>query len=167
MSFAFPTAEALGLRFRPALDEDLRFLAHLYASTRWEEVAQTGWPAEAQARFLANQFDLQLSHYRKFYPDAEQLVVERDGAPIGRVYLSETDSTVNLMDIAFLPESRRGGLGTAILSDLIRLGRESGRKVVLYVEKNNPARGLYDRLGFAALRDEGVYDYMEWVPGPS
>ena len=163
MSFAFPSAEAIGIRFRPAEDTDLPFLAHLYASTRWEEVAQTGWPAEAQAAFLAQQFDLQHRHYLQYYPDTERLVLERDGVPIGRVYVEETPGMLHLIDIALLPESRGAGIGTAIIGDLLRQAEERGCRIVLYVEKNNPVRSLYGRLGFETVEDEGVYDRMEWA----
>ena len=161
MSFEFPSAVALGIAFRPCRDEDAPFLAHLYAATRREEVAQTGWPAEMQARFLAQQFDLQCRHYSDYYPDTERLLLERDGAPIGRVYIDETAAAVNLVDIALLPESRRRGIGRAVLADLLHQAAERGKPVILYVEKHNPARSLYDALGFAIVRDEGVYDLME------
>lgn len=163
MSVAFPSAEALGIRFRPAREEDLPFLAHLYASTRWEEVAQTGWPVEVQARFLASQFDLQHRHYTRYYPETERLVIERDGEPIGRVYVEETPDMLHLIDIALLPESRGGGIGTAIIGDLLRQAEGRGRKIVLYVERSNPVRSLYRRLGFEMVKDEGVYDRMEWM----
>jgi ribosomal protein S18 acetylase RimI-like enzyme len=164
MSFAFPAAEALGIRFRPARDEDLPFLAHLYASTRWEEVAATGWPPDAQAGFLAQQFDLQHRHYLQHYPETERLVLERDGVPVGRVYVEDAPDMVHLIDIALLPDSRGGGIGTAIMGDLVRQATERARKIVLYVEKTNPVRSLYGRIGFATAKDEGVYDMMEWIP---
>ncbi|HEY1604439.1 MAG TPA: GNAT family N-acetyltransferase [Allosphingosinicella sp.] len=164
MSVEFPSAVALGVGFRPAGEADLLFLAFLYASTRWEELAPTGWPIEAQKRFLVEQFSLQHSHYNKYHPDAARLVVERDGAPIGRVYLDETERRFNLIDIALLPEHRGGGIGGAILGDLVRRARETGRAIDLFVEKNNPVRRLYDRLGFVTVEDAGVYDRMEWLP---
>jgi ribosomal protein S18 acetylase RimI-like enzyme len=167
MSFAFPSAEALGVGFRPATDEDLPFLACLYASTRWEEVAQAGWPAEAQARFLVEQFELQRVHYARFRPNAERMVIEREGAPLGRLEIDATGDRLHIVDISLLPDGRGGGIGTAILTDLLRLGEGSGRVVSIFVEKYNPALRLYRRLGFAPLREEGVYDFMEWRPQAS
>ena len=77
MSFDFASAEALGIGLRPVRDEeDTPFLAFLYASTRLEEVAQTGWPAEAQVQFLLSQFELQSQHYAKFRPNAERMVID-------------------------------------------------------------------------------------------
>ena len=85
----FPRAEALGLSLRPMTDEDLPFVAALFASTRAEEVAQTGWPAEQQQAFLAQQHEAQHRHYRTHYPEADWLIVELGGEAIGRLYLVE------------------------------------------------------------------------------
>ena len=55
-------AAEFGLSYRPMDDGDLPFVAELYASTRREEVAQTGWPAEMQEAFLRQQHEAQHSH---------------------------------------------------------------------------------------------------------
>jgi GNAT superfamily N-acetyltransferase len=162
--FSFPAAEALGIAFRPCREEDLPFLSDLYASTRAEEVAQTGWPAAAQRAFLAQQFAAQHHHYQLHYPDAERLLIEQGGAPAGRIYLAERDGMLRLIDVALLPASRGSGVGTAIMTDLLRQAEALGLGIVIHVERYNPARRLYDRLGFAFVEDTGVYDRMEWRP---
>lgn len=164
MSADLPSAEALGLNVRAAVDGDLPFFNLLYASTRQEEIAQTGWPAEMQARFLAEQFELQLVHYARFRPNAQRMVIERDGVPVGRLEIDSTADRLHIVDISLTPQSRGGGIGTAILTDLQRLAEEGGRKVSIFVEKFNPAMNLYRRLGFVPVREEGAYDFMEWTP---
>ena len=37
------------------------------------------------ARLLDHQFALQDEHYRRHYPNAERLVIERQGTPVGRI----------------------------------------------------------------------------------
>ena len=69
-------------------DEDLPFVEALYASTRAAEMALTGWPPEQQRAFLAQQHRAQHHHYRAYHAGAEWLIIERDGAPIGRLYLA-------------------------------------------------------------------------------
>jgi GNAT superfamily N-acetyltransferase len=157
-------AARLGIAYRPAVDEDLGFLALVYASTRLEEVARTGWPPEAQRQFLAHQFDAQHRHYRQHYPAAEWLVIEREGVPIGRLYIEEWSDQIRLIDIALLPDHRGGGSGSAILSDLMDLAGAARKPLTIHVEKNNPAMRLYRRLGFARIDEHGVYDLMEWRP---
>jgi ribosomal protein S18 acetylase RimI-like enzyme len=157
-------AAGLGVSYRPMTDDDLPFLAEVYASTRTEEVAAAGWPVEMQVQFLNHQFDAQHRHYQRHYPDAEWLVIERGGERIGRLYIEEWPSQFRLIDIALLPKGRGGGVGTAILTDIRDMAAAAGKALSIHVERNNPAMSLYHRLGFAKVDEHGVYDLMEWRP---
>jgi GNAT superfamily N-acetyltransferase len=157
-------AARLGITYRPITDEDMPFLAALYYSTRAEEVAQSGWPDEMQKQFLAQQFDAQHRHYQRHYADAEWLIIERDGEAVGRLYFEDWQSQIRIIDIALIPAARGHGIGAAIFEDTFEVAQATGKKVSIYVEKNNPARSLYLRLGFEMVADEGVYDLMEWRP---
>ena len=136
-------------------DEDLPFVAALYASTRAEEVAQTGWPAAQQQAFLAQQHRAQHLHYRNVFPDAEWLIVERGGESIGRLYLAGIRDKVMLIDISLVPAARGAGLGGAILADLMHAAGAAGERVSLHVERLNPARRLYVRHGFTLVERHG------------
>lgn len=155
-------AGALGISYRPIAEADLPFLAAVYGSTRTEELEPTGWSEEMKNDFLAHQFNAQHAHYQRHYPDAEWLVIERGGESAGRLYLEEWPSQIRLIDIALLPGFRGSGTGSAILSDLLLWAKEKGKPVTIHVEKNNPARSLYDRLGFRFRDEAGVYDLLEW-----
>jgi len=157
-------ADALGISCRAATDADLPILAETYASTRREEVAQTGWPAEVQEQFLRQQFDAQHSFYREQYPAAEWLVIERAGAPLGRLYLDEWEGELRLIDIALLADARGGGVGTALLEDLLEAAAAKGKRLTIHVEQQNPAMRLYRRLGFEKVAEHGIYHRMEWTP---
>lgn len=151
-----------GIGYRPIDEADLPFLAALYASTRAEEVAATGWPAEIQRQFLAHQFEAQHRHYMAHYPGAEWLVIEQAGEAIGRLYFEEWPSQIRIIDIALTPARRSGGIGGAILRDVLEQARGIAKAVSIHVEKTNPAMRLYRRLGFATVEDKGVYDLLEW-----
>ena len=155
---------AHGVGYRAMGDADLAFVAALYASTRREEVAATGWPAAVQDAFLAQQHEAQHRHYMLNFPEAERLIVEREGEAIGRLYLRDEPGALHILDIALLPHARGTGIGGAILRDILDLARTQGRAVTIYVEKTNRARHLYDRLGFVAVEDAGVYDRMRAEP---
>lgn len=157
-------AAALGIGYRPATDDDLPFLRFVYASTRAEEIAATGWPAEMQLQFLTQQADAQHHHYRTHYAGAEWLVIERSGTPIGRLYLHPRERDIRVVDIALVPEARGQGVATAIFEDFFCEAADAGKSVSIHVEKNNPAKRLYRRLGFVESGDQGVYDLMEWRP---
>jgi GNAT superfamily N-acetyltransferase len=145
-------------------DDDLPFVETLYASTRTEELAQAGWPTTLREHFLKQQNDAQHRHYRATYTGADWLIVERAGAPIGRLYLLESEQEYRIVDISLLPELRGEGLGKALISDVVAGARIAGKNITLHVERTNPARRLYARLGFAEVEDKGVYLRMEWKP---
>ena len=147
-------AAAFGISYRPITDDDLPFVAALYASTRAAEVASTGWPPEMQAAFLDQQHRAQNGYYRTAYPEGEWLLIERGGAPIGRLYLAQQDGMLLLVDISLMPAERGSGLGTAILNDLLE---GETRPVELHVERFNPALRLYQRLGFEEVEDQAIY----------
>lgn len=159
-------AAALGIGYRAATDDDRPFLAAVYAATRTEELAVTGWPDELKAKFLAQQFDAQHRHYRAHYPDAEWLVIERGGEAIGRLYVEEWSDQVRIIDIALLPTHRGRGIGGAILDDVIEQADRAGKAVSIHVERSNPAMRLYLRLGFVKTGESGVYDLMGRPPSP-
>jgi ribosomal protein S18 acetylase RimI-like enzyme len=147
-------AAAFGISYRAETDDDLPFVAALYATTRAEEVAATGWPPAMQAAFLEQQHRAQRRHYRATHPQGEWLLIERAGEPIGRLYLAEEMGQLLVVDISLLPAARGSGLGTAILKDV--LAGET-RPVALHVQRTNKARRLYERLGFELVEEQAIY----------
>ena len=158
-------AAAAGLTFRAATDADLPFLAQVYASTRTEELALVPWSDAQKAAFLDMQFRAQHVDYRKNSANAEWLVILRGGEAIGRIYLERGERQHGIIDITFLPGHRGRGYGTALLQDLIDEAAAARRAVSIYVEKHNPARRLYARLGFRQIDGHGLYDRFEVGPG--
>ena len=151
---------------RPVTAEDEGFLYSVYASTREAELAGVDWTEEDKAAFLWQQFEAQDRHYREQYDGASYDVVEVDSRPAGRLYVARWDDEIRIMDIALLPENCRRGIGTGLLRELLDEGARTGKRVTVHVEQFNPARRLYERLGFRWLRDAGVYVLMRWSPNP-
>jgi ribosomal protein S18 acetylase RimI-like enzyme len=142
----------------------MEFLYELYASTRAEEMELTGWSAEQREAFLRMQFQAQHTHYQKFYAEAAFDVIERDGEPIGRFYVYRGAREIRLMEITLRPDCRGQGIGGTLTRELLEEAAREGKYVVLHVEPDNPAKRLYERLGFVDVRQEGVYLRMHWLP---
>ena len=152
------------MRLRPVADADRAFLVELYGSTREEELAQVEWDDAVKRAFVEQQFTAQDAHYRANYPGATLDVIEVDGSPAGRLYVHRGPSDIRIMDIALAPAFRGRGIGTSLLRSLMDEADASGRKLSIHVEMNNPARSLYDRLGFKPAGEHGVYVLMERPP---
>ncbi|WP_020680923.1 GNAT family N-acetyltransferase [Marinobacterium rhizophilum] len=149
-----PTSDC---RLRPQEPSDQFFLQYLYASTRAAEMSASGWDVKTINAFVQQQFELQSHHYQQHFPDAELWLIERDGHPIGRLYLYWGETSVQLIDISLLPEVRGTGLGSALLAEVIARAGARGCAVELHVESHNPALRLYQRLGFDIVEDKGIY----------
>ncbi|HKP03562.1 MAG TPA: GNAT family N-acetyltransferase [Chthoniobacterales bacterium] len=147
---------------RPITPGDDSFLARLYASTRAEELAVTGWSEEQKAMFCRMQFNAQTADYQRNYPDASFQIIERGGVAAGRLLVRRSDEAVHVIDIALLPEHRGAGIGTKLLKELQEEATAAGKPLTIHVERFNPAMRLYQRLGFRQIEDKGVYLLMSW-----
>ena len=147
---------------RPITAEDDPFLRRLFASTRADELAITGWSDEQKAAFCRMQFDAQSAHYRKHYADASFDVIERDSVAAGRLLVWRSGKEILIVDIALLPEQRGAGIGTKFLRELQDEAKAVGKPLTIHVERYNPARRLYERLGFKVVEEQEVYLLMEW-----
>jgi ribosomal protein S18 acetylase RimI-like enzyme len=142
----------------------MEFLFGVYAGTREEELAVLDWDDQRKEDFLRFQFNAQHKYYQENYPGALFQVILKDGAPVGRLYLHRRADEIRIMDIAVLREHRRLGIGTHLLGEVLAEGRQTGKRVSIHVERNNPALELYNRLGFKMSADRGVYWFLEWKP---
>ncbi len=147
---------------RPITPEDEEFLARVYASSRADELAVTGWSDELKADFCRRQFDAQSAYYGENYPGAAFQVIERDGWPVGRLYVDRWEKEIRIVDITLLPEARGTGIGTKLLRELQEEARAAGKSLTIHVERFNRALQLYQRLGFQEIEDKGVYLLMKW-----
>jgi len=150
------------ISYRPIREDDREFLYRLYASTRAEEMKLVPWTDGEKEQFVRMQFHAQTMHYADQYDTSEFFIIEQNGSPIGRLYFDQRPDEVSIVDITLLPETRGAGLGTMLLQEILDEAGRIGKAVVIYVEHFNPARRLYERLGFRHVDTNGVYHLMRW-----
>ena len=154
-----------GIALREVTPADRAFLEDVYASAREAELAPVPWSPGEKRTFLDSQFALQDEAYRRRFPPEAFLVIEEQGAPIGRVVLAELDAgELRIADIALLPAHRGRGIGSSLIRDVIAEGEHRGVPVSLHVERWNPAWRLYERLGFVEVSEAGAYVLLRRLP---
>jgi ribosomal protein S18 acetylase RimI-like enzyme len=146
---------------RPVRDDDRRFLRDLYAASRAAELALVAWDEGAKAAFVEQQFSAQDAHYRTHYGGASFDVVEVGGRAAGRLYVHRGERDIRVIDILLAPAFRGRGIGGRLLGELVAEAQAGGRVLSIHVEPQNPARRLYDRLGFRPVAEHGLYVLME------
>jgi GNAT superfamily N-acetyltransferase len=148
-----------GYQLRPAQTADYQFLYSLHRATIRDYVAEIwGWDE-----------DWQQSHFQEKFDPAATEIIGFDGRDIGVLKLERRADELFLALIEILPEYQGRGIGTAVIQDVLAEGERLGLPVTLQVFRNNPARQLYERLGFTAVgRDDirlfmrkGVKDYAD------
>ena len=154
----------LEVSLRPETPEDESFLFDLYATTRDYEMNLIPWTESQKRAFLNQQCSAQLRHYRQHYSDASFQIIVLNQIRAGLIYVHRTQREICLVDISLMREYRGAGIGTRLTEQLLREAETNAKKVSLHVEVMNPARRLYERLGFRVVDDKGIYLHMEWQP---
>ena len=149
---------------RPAREADRDFERRLFETARTDTAVLAAWPPQTRKAFLDQQFEFQRVHYARAHPQAERLIVTLKGAPVGRLILDRVGAPWCIVDIALLPSARGRGLGGALLAAILQSAAWAGASLALNVEIGNPARRLYERLGFSVTATELPYHAMLWRP---
>lgn len=85
------------------------------------------------------------------HPDAVGVLLSVDGAPVSYAVTAETADALRLCDIAVAASSRGGGIGGRMLSMILGEADAAEAVVTLSVWHDAPARGWYERRGFAVV----------------
>jgi ribosomal protein S18 acetylase RimI-like enzyme len=126
--------------------EHYDFSLQLYLLTMRPYVQElTVWDEQEQrARFAAQ------------WKREEVRIISLDGKDVGWLQVVELPTEIRLQKFFVSPQYQRSGIGSEILSNLLATWRSTGKKIVLRVLKNNPARRLYERLGFSVVAEESA-----------
>jgi ribosomal protein S18 acetylase RimI-like enzyme len=149
---------------RPAVQEqDEAFLYELYRTSREEEVSGWGWSESDKHAFLHMQFRMQQRSYELQYPSHETRIILVADQPVGRIMSAALADALHLIDITLMPAFRNQGIGSSQIRSLQRRAEMERVPLRLSVLHGNPARSLYERLGFHAKESDGMYVRMEYV----
>lgn len=143
------------LRLRPGREADLEFLRRLHRDAMRPHVERAwgAWDEADQRRRFDDSTD----------PRAHEIVL-LDDEPIGCQWVREHDDAIELVRMYLLPAHQGRGIGTRLVSALRRRAAEAGRPLRLRVLRENPARRLYARLGFAETAETEWHVEMEAAP---
>lgn len=152
------------LTLRPETGADESLLFELYASTREDELALTGWDAATRESFLRMQFNAQRAGYREMFPAGEFSVVLTGGAPIGRLVVNRLPEEIRVVDLVIAAAHQNRGIGTVLMKQLIDESDGTNKPVRLHVLRGSRAFDWYQRLGFRVMEDSEVHIEMERLP---
>ena len=154
------------LSLRSITNADQTFLADLYAASRPDLDGLRG-QGDVFNQLIAMQQRVQLAGLLQNFPDAQQLVIESDQQPVGRLVVDWGDADVRVVDIAVAPNAKRSGVASAVLRAMQQVAATSNLQVSLAVANSNaPAQALYRALGFQLRQQDTLFDQLFWQPTP-
>ncbi len=116
-----------------------------------EYVDQTwGWDDAAQER-----------RYRETYVPGDTRIITLDSQDIGMLAMEESETEVFLALIEIDPAHQHQGIGTTIIGRIITDCAQRSKPIFLHVLKVNPARKLYERLGFSVFEETPTHFHMK------
>ncbi len=151
---------------RPALPADEALLFQLFAESQWQlEMLRAD---EALWRSLIDmQYRGRNMTYAQVFPAAEDsiLCLRNDAGsevPVGRILVNKPPGCWRIVDIAVLATLRGRGLGAFAVKNCINEATAAGARLELRVTPGNPARLLYERLGFIVVSEDAMDVEMAW-----
>ena len=138
------------IMYRPATESDYEFCRRLhhqgmrpYVEPHW------GWKDEFQN-----------PRYQKLWQPENIEIIKLDNKDIGYIEVSKASETIKLVNIFIMQDLRGQGIGSQVVSNFIHQYIDSAPKLTLNVLWNNPAKNLYERLGFKlVLREDQILKY--------
>lgn len=140
--------KAFCLRAATVEDSEFIFASYKISLRRYVEWAW-GWDE-----------DFQLSGFWKHHPLEEFRVITVGSTRAGAIHVQEQESLNFVRMIFLLPEFQGAGIGSELLRAEVARARELARQLDLKVIKINPAKRLYERLGFTVIGEDNVSYHM-------
>jgi len=106
----------------------------------------------------------QRSHFDDHFTTLDQQIIVVDGADAGVLIVHHEPTRLVLGEIQLLPDYQSRGIGTAVVRDLLARAASAALPLELQVLKVNPARALYERLGFAVVGETDTHHLMRARP---
>lgn len=135
------------LTVRPATESDLPYLISLRLDTMSEHLRKAGVQLVADEQEARARVHLESC-----------AIVLLDGQPAGMLKVVKRPDSWTIVQIQIAPRFQGQGLGTQLIAEALVEARQARVPVLLSVLKANPARELYERLGFTIV-GEGELEY--------
>ena len=140
------------LELKKVNDSDLDFLIELRNLTMIDQLEKAGFKLSEQENLLRV----------KSYFENAYIILQSDNKA-GMIKYIETDYCLEIIQFQILPTYQRKGIGKAVINRLCADVRLSGKKIKLKVLKTNPAKDLYEQIGFKTVDSDEHEFFMQYI----
>jgi len=140
------------LRKRRATDADAEFIFECVKTALGPYVVATYGPWDE---------DWQRKNFSQTTDPRSHEIIEVATRPAGCLFVEDCGACLELHRILLLPEFQNRGIGTRLVRELLSEALATGKRVSLRVFRVNPARRLYERLGFRVIGESRTHYSMQ------
>ena len=138
--------------FRKCEYSDLDYILKLKElGMKWYIEKIYGWDIEFQKYATKQELDKHINDMR---------MVLVDGNIVGVTTFYEEDNKYVVGLILIHPDYQGKGIATKIISEYIDIARKDKKEIIIKTYKENPARRLYERLGFKIYEEDKTHVHM-------
>ena len=143
----------MNIELRAARPSDRRSIERTYFETqRWLIEELFGWRGD----------EFERTKFAESYDESASSIIVASGADVGWLMIVRSGDEIELAQIYIVPESQSRGIGTILVNQLVDEARRNRIPLRLSTAKINPARRLYERLGFVVTHEDQYKVYMEF-----
>ncbi len=135
----------------PALKSDFEYCKRIYFDEMQWILEQLQLDRTAQE-----------SGFRQQWNAAQVRIIKLDGAKVGWLQIIPGEDALFVAQIFVARPFQRNGIGTVVMKKLIADAERDHQPVLLDVVKINPARRLYERLGFRVTDEDDRKFHMRF-----
>lgn len=143
----------MAIALRPALDHDFDYCKRLYFNEMQWIIEELRLERVSQETSFQQQWNL-----------AQVRIIVFDGSDIGWIQTMTQEDELFIAQMFVDRPFQRKGVGTEVMKRLIVEAAQSHQAMRLNVVKINPARHLYERLGFHVTHEDDRKFYMKRGP---
>ena len=145
--------DAMEIEFRPALAEDFEYCRSLY-------LTEMEWIIEK----LHLDKSAHEASFRRDWTPGQVRIIRHGGCDVGWLQSVVRSDGFFLAQLFVEGCHQRRGVGARVMNLLIREAAQRNQPLLLEVVKINPARRLYERLGFQTTHEDDRKYYMKLTP---
>lgn len=132
---------------------DLEFILELKRLTmKWYIEKIYGWDENIQRKKTQEELNNNIEDMR---------IIMCEGKDIGVTTFNNFEDCYQVGLIIVHPSYQNKGIATKIINEYIKIAKENNKKIVIKTYKENPARILYQRLGFEICKTDDTHIHFQ------
>ena len=143
------------LEYRKVDISDLEFILKLKElCLKWYIEVIYGWDIDVQREKTKHEIEKLKDHMR---------IIIKDGIDKGiTTFYKDLESDEYVVGLTMIDPSCQGlGIGTKIISEYIDIARKDNKRIRIKTYELNPAKRLYERLGFKEYDHKDYHSYLD------